>query len=354
VNGNQNPPILNHAFAEVVEGFYLETKDGSFFAVKGMEHPPDRRIAVLRYVPDASGGDRRKGDTSYRRLYHFDEQERLIRATCPQYLAYDPIFQTTLQSVPVDRVHAIYDPRRKFRELSEMNTRVAIEDDAFAFLRLLQYEARVPPSGLGITGSLLTGLYTEKSDLDAVVYGTENCNKVCQVLRRILDASQGGELQRLDAAGMEELFAQRATDTSMDYDAFLALEKRKVNQGLFRKRPWFVRFVKEAHEVSDIYGRLRYTPQGRAVITASIADDCEAIFTPCRYPLSAVRILEGPQVPDLREIVSFRGRFCEQARTGETVIASGTLERIEDNHGDIRHRLLLGNFREDGMNTPGI
>jgi predicted nucleotidyltransferase len=122
-----------------------------------------------------------------------------------------------------------------------------------------------------------------------------------------------------------------------------------VNQGLFRQRTYFVRFVKEAHEICEIYGHLRYTPQGRGVITASIADDQEAIFTPCRYPLSNVRILEGPQLPDLNEIVSFRGRFCEQAHTGDSVMAAGTLERIENNQGDIRHRLLLGNSPEDTM-----
>jgi hypothetical protein len=319
-----------------------------------MEHPPDRRIAVLRYMPDGSSGNRRKGDIWYRRLYHFDEQEQLLRTALPIYLAYDPVFQTTLQSVPLSMVHAIYDPRRRFRELADAQTRSEIEDDAFAFLSLLQDEARVPPSALGITGSLLTGLYTEKSDLDAVVFGSENCNKVYQALRRILDALRDGELRRLDAAGMEELFAQRAADTRMDYHEFLALEKRKVNQGLFRKRPYFIRFVKEAHEASGIYGRLRYTSQGRAVIAASITDDREAIFTPCRYSLSAVRILEGVQLPHLSEIVSFRGRFCEQARTGERVTASGTLERIEDGHGDVRHRLLVGNFPEDGMSIPGI
>jgi len=354
VSSDQNVSGQDAFFAEVVESFYLETLDGLFFAVKGLEHPPDRRIAVLRYVPDGTTGGRRKADTFYRRLYHFDEQERLIRSTYPQYLAYDPVFQTTLQSVPLSMVRKVYDPRLRYVELAESGARTEIEDDAAAFLNLLQCEARVAPSALGITGSLLTGLYTEKSDLDVAVFGTENCRKVYAALAAILDAPPVAELRRLDAAGMEELFEQRSADTRMDHDAFLALEKRKVNQGLFRKRPYFVRFIQEARESKQAYGCLRYTPRGRAVIIASIADDRESIFTPCRYALSGVRILEGPPLSDLCDIASFRGRFCEQARTGETVRASGTLERIENDRGEIRHRLLLGNTAEDGMSVIAV
>ena len=338
-------------FTEVVEGFYLETCDRLFFAVKGLVHPPDRTIAVLRYVPDEESGNRRRGDKSYRRLYHFDEQELFLRSTCSQYLAYDPVYHSTLQSVPKSKVLKIYDPRRKYAELADARNPAAIEQDAYAFLNLLQTEAQVAHSALGITGSLLTGLYTKESDLDAVVFGESNCKKVYAALKTMLGAPRGEALHRLDASSMDELFGQRSADTRMDYREFLALEKRKVNQGLFRKRAYFIRFVKEAHEAGEVYGHLRYTPWGRATITASIADDQESIFTPCRYGLSGVQILDGQQVEALTEIVSFRGRFCEQSRRGEKVRASGTMERVEVGKGDFRYRLLLGNVPEDGMSV---
>jgi predicted nucleotidyltransferase len=348
VSGNNS---LSDLFAEVIESFYLETKDGLFFAVKGFEHPPDRRIAVLRYMPDTTGGDRRKGIKFYRRLYHFDEQEQQIRSTYPQYLAYDPVFQTTLQSVPESMVQKIYDPRQRFRELEQACIRAEIEEDAVAFLGLLQNQAQVPSSALGITGSLLTGLFTEKSDLDVVVFGTENCRSVYRALLRMLDKRSCPDLNRLDSAGMKELFEQRVADTLMAYEEFVKLEKCKANQGRFRQRAYFVRFVRSAHEAGHAYGSLRYTPIGRAVITASIADDQDAIFTPCRYPLANVRLLEGPQRSIPNQIISFRGRFCEQARAGELVYAAGTLERIENDQGGIYNRLLIGNFPEDTLTS---
>jgi uncharacterized protein len=336
----------------MIESYYLETHDGLFFAVKGLEHPPDRTIAVLRYVPDPNG-ERRKGGKNYRRLYHFHEQEQVIRTSYPQYIAYDPVFQTTLQSVPASMTRRIFDPRGRILEWQKASVLSAIEEDAYAFACLLQKEAQVPFSSLGITGSLLIGLHTEKSDLDAVAFGTEACQKIHQALRRLLDGESCAEVRRLDSKGLEELFAERVKDTHMDYRKFLQLEAQKVNQGSFRNRPYFIRFIREPHEADSAYGRRRYVPLGRAAVTASIMDDAESIFTPCRYRIADVKIIEGPQQIDMHEIVSFRGRFCEQARVGDSILASGTLERIEINTGEIRHRLLLGNSVEDTMAPIG-
>ena len=336
----------------MIEGYYLETRERLFFAVKGLEHPPDRVIAVLRYAPDPKKGDRKKAAVLYRRYYHFSEQEQFLRAFYPEYLAYLPNFQATLQSVPRSLIRRIYDPRRRLEEMTRKPALEVIEQDAADFTGILQSRAEVPRSAIGITGSLLIGLHTENSDLDIVVFGTENCEKVHRALRNLLGTQPVQELRRLDTQDLEQVYAERVLDTHMDFRDFTRTEKDKVNQGRFRGRTYFIRFVKDAHEVSRVYGDLCYFPLGRAKISASIADDREAIFTPCRYRLTGVRSLGGPPIPDLNEIVSFRGRFCEQARTGDPVIATGTLERVQSRRGDAWHRLLLGNSPEDGMVVP--
>jgi predicted nucleotidyltransferase len=343
--------VPDHAgtVAEVVESYYLETKDGLFFAVKGFEHPPDRWIGVVRYAPDPGKGDRRKEGRRYRRLYGFAEQEQLIRAAFPQYATFDPVFQTTLQSVPRARVQRIYDPRLRLRELLQAVPRKGLEEDARAFIGMLQSEAAVPQSCFGVTGSLLIGLHTELSDLDIAVFGTQNCHAVSQALRRLLGNQAGSGLRRLDTRDLEELYVQRTADTYMAFDDFVSLEKRKVNQGRFRERTYFARFIKEAHEAGGNYGDRRYLPLGPQRIGAQIADDRESLFTPCRYLLCEARSPEGSPLPDLKEIVSFRGRFCEQARAGDSILAKGTLERVQNRGGDTWHRLLLGNSSDDTM-----
>lgn len=334
---------------EAVESFYIETLEGWYFAVKGMEHPGDRRIAVLRYAPDPDEGERTRGGRRYRRLYGFEEQEEWIRRFCPQYLAYDPVFQTTLQSVPVDRVRTVYDPSRHMQTLAGTARPDPLSRDALGLMRLLQKKAGVPMTAFGITGSLLVGMHTEHSDIDFCVFGAENCRKVSKILGELLDAGEGKELCRLDEKGMRDLYSARSAERSLPFKVFEAIEKKKANQGSFRNRTWFARFVRAQDEADCTYGEQKYARLGRSTIRATVKDDRESIFTPCRYVLEEIRGTDSPGLPLPEEIVSFRGRFCEQARAGDRIVASGVLEEVRGPEGKARHRLLLGNYSEDTM-----
>jgi len=363
----------------MIEGYYVESTDGLLFAVKGLIHPPDAVVAYLRYAPDPNGARAREG-LPYRRLYHFEEQEELLRERYPSYLFEDSVFGTQLQGVPNERARLIHDPCQKLAELRRREGRDELEEQAIVFADLLAGRAKVPESSIGISGSLLVGLHTPCSDLDAVVYGSENCRAVHSALRELLDEAPlppqsgvlslskgwggprgGREVRRLNEEEMRELHASRSQDTPMGFEDFVRLEERKVIQGRFRDCEYFIRFVKMPDEVGESYGDRRYTSLGRAEIEATVADAGEAIFTPCTYGVEDVRFKAPPQSPpklggktdglevgDLREITSFRGRFCEQAREGERVLARGKLERVVAKEGEIYHRLLLGG-RGDSM-----
>lgn len=333
---------------QVAEGHYLETTDGLFFAVKGFVHPPSRFVAFLRYAPDPHKGNREKNGQHYRRLYHFGEQEQLLREQYPHYLFFDTTCQATLQSIPHEYLKQIYNPSARLLELLSQENLGPVERDAIEFARLLQQEAQVPWSSLGLSGSLLIGLHTPSSDLDLQVCGVQSSWAVQQALKRLL-AGETGEVRRLDEQGVQELYTSRVADTRMSLSDFVGSEREKVIQGRFRERPYFIRFLKAPTEVDEKYGDRLYIPLGRVGIEATVTDACEAIFTPCRYAVDKVRFLGDPQVEGLSEIVSFRGRFCEQAQAGDVVQACGTLERVQVKDGRSWHRLLLGNHPEDTM-----
>jgi predicted nucleotidyltransferase len=121
-------------------------------------------------------------------------------------------------------------------------------------------------------------------------------------------------------------------------------------QGKFLGTDYFIRFVKNWNEINECYGDVQYKNVGAAEVNATVVDDSEAIFTPCVYNVDNTHILDGPQVGHIEKIVSFRGRFCEQARVGEAVIARGKLERVIDKRRGLEYfRLLLGNKPSDFM-----
>jgi uncharacterized protein len=337
---------LEYQTNPIIESHYLETREGLFFAVKGLVHPADRFLGCLRYAPDPNG-DRHRDGHRYRRLYHFAEQEQFLQAEYPHYLAFDPACGVTLQSVPRAYVRRVYDPRQSLQDLLR-SERDPLQEDALALAGVLRQEANIPWNGLGISGSLLIGVHTPHSDLDMTVYGTQYGWAVHRALKKLLTA-ETGPIRKYDRQGVETLYTERVADTRMAFDDFVKIEKDKVMQGQFRGRSYFIRFLREPAETRESYGDFYYTPVGQAGIRATVTDASESIFTPCRYPLAAVQGVEGAAVKDVAEVVSYRGRFCEQAQAGDRIQARGTLERVQAKDGSVWHRLLLGNHPEDIM-----
>ncbi|HLN89075.1 MAG TPA: hypothetical protein VK253_03325, partial [Candidatus Binatia bacterium] len=70
--------------------------------------------------------------------------------------------------------------------------------------------------------------------------------------------------------------------------------------------------------------------------------------------LRDVTVVEGPKLAPITEIVSFRGRFCEQVPTNQqeptTVEVQGKVEHVTDNRtGKTNYRIIIGNKLTDYM-----
>jgi len=329
------------------EGDLIETTDNIVFDVKGLVHPPNRVVAFIRYVPDTEGNRERDG-RQYSKFYSLSKRYVLLKQKYPQYLVNDPVFNTLLCEVPVEGIKQHYQPAQGLQDLRNRDNLDDAETATLRFMELLKEEADVPWNKLGVSGSILVGLHTPSSDIDLIVYGSETGYRVQATLKRLLE-DKDSPFKAYDLDGLKELFDFRSKDTITSFEDFVRTDSRKVSHGKFMGKDFFVRFVKDLNEISEQYGSIIYKPEGNARIKATVVDDSEAIFTPCTYKLANVEILEGPKVEPIEEIVSFRGRFCEQARSGEAVIAEGKLERVQQEGKDDHFRLLLGSKPSDHM-----
>ena len=326
--------------ASALEGAAVETAAGLIFTVKGVVHPPDRVVAYLRYVPDARG-ERLRGRTRYRRVYSVAQREEALRALGLSYRVDDPMLGVPVDAVPWDEVARVYDPRERLRRLRDTGSDGALAEDALALAQLLRDAAGVPGMALGLTGSLLFDLHSADSDIDLVVYGDGECREVHAALTRLLD-DPSSAVRRPRGEELAAIHAAHREDTPLSAADFARLQAGKVNEGRFAGRPYFVRFVKLPQEAPERYGDPRYVSAGPALVEARVVDDRDALFTPCRYGLGELRFLEGPRRADLGEVVSFRGRFADQARAGRRVRARGTLERVVWRERPETTRLVVG------------
>lgn len=330
------------------EGDLIKTKSGVVFDVKGLVHPPDKIIAFPRFIPSPEG-TRQGRDALYGKVYSLNDRFKYLQENHPDLIVFDTVFGETMCEVPVMQIAEHYQPSEKLDQLRKSRNLSSLENKALQLATTLKERADIPWNSIGISGSIMAGLTNEKSDIDPLVYGEKNSRRAYAALKELFKDANS-TFKPYNLIELQTLFEFRSKDTQMSFEDFVLVEDRKAFQGMFIGTDYFIRFVKDWNDVSEHYGDVRFKNSSYAKITAKIADDSDALFTPCTYNLWDVKVVDGPQLSPIQEIVSFRGRFCMQATVDERIEAQGKIELVTDNKSGREHyRLILGNKPQDYM-----
>jgi predicted nucleotidyltransferase len=330
------------------EGDLIKSKSKVVFDVKGLVHPADKIIAFPRFIPSPTG-TRHGKDSTYGKVYSLSDRFKYLQENQPDLIVFDTVFGETMCEVPINQIATHFKPEEKLWSLRSAKDLTVLENKALQLAQTLKAEANIPWSSIGISGSIMAGLTTEKSDIDPLVYGAENCRKAYIALQKLL-AKPDSSFKTYSRAELQELFDFRSKDTQISFEDFVLLESRKAFQGKFMGTDYFIRFVKDWNEISEQYGDLCFKNSGYAKIKGKILESGDSLFTPCTYQVTDVQVVEGPKLTPIQEIVSFRGRFCEQANNNETIEAQGKVEQVTNKKNGAQHyRLILGNKPSDYM-----
>jgi hypothetical protein len=314
-----------------VEGDYIETIEGLLFAVKGIRHPEDRVIAYLRYVPDPSG-ERERGGRRYKRVYDLDETTHFLGEHYSHYISRVDFLDQFLQTVPVEKISRLYKPRAVMQSIFKA-PKTRLEHLVKSFISEIIAESKVSLNSFGISGSLLIGLDGESSDIDLIVYGERAGERTYSTLKILIEKNK---FKPYDAELVKKVVKARWGDTGIDLSSFMDIEMKKILHGIYNHTEYFIRLVKTGNEIVEISKPIQLV-RGRAVIS----DDRLSIFSPCQYRLEKVNTFD-PQIDyAVSELISYRGKFTEQAKRGDLVEFRGTLEEVE--HAKQKYfRVVLG------------
>jgi uncharacterized protein len=330
------------------EGDLIKTNDGVIFDVKGLIHPPEKVIAFPRYIPSPDGSRENKGRT-YSKVYNLEDRFKYLLKVTPELLVDDPVFGEKLCEVPKEAITKHFDPVSSLETMRKSCKLEPLKHKAVKLAEELKMAACIPWSSIGISGSVMGGLSTKQSDVDPIVYGSENCRKAYAALKT-LQKTENTSFRRYSNNQLKTLFNFRSKDTLMTFGDFRKVETRKAFQGMYDGTDYFVRFVKDWNEVKECYGDVIFKNAGYAKISATISDVSDALFTPCTYQLKNVDVIEGPNLAALEQVTSFRGRFCEQAEEDEKIIVQGKAEYVLDKRKNRSwHRIIIGNKPTDYM-----
>lgn len=335
-----------------IEGFFIKSVDDMIFDVKGLSHPQDRIISFVRYVPAKLCENTQKSVTKgYCKLYDLLERYAFLHQNFPQYIYEDPMGRGLLQAVAKKDIIEIYNPVQKLQQITrtEREELDSLEKLAQELTNKIMKHCDIDSKYLGITGSIMIDLHSEKSDVDLVVYGKRDSTKVYQGMSRIFENYEN--ISRYTEKELKTLWKDRGQEEQIDFESFLESEKKKQLQGTISNIDFYIRLVLLPAENYEPYDQTKITSLGEFEIEAIVESDEYSIFTPCIYHLKDVIIknekIEEPTPPD--RIFSVRGRYCDIAKTGERISAKGKLERVKIANQKEYLQLTLGSSKNEFM-----
>ncbi|MHA1480037.1 MAG: nucleotidyltransferase domain-containing protein [Candidatus Thorarchaeota archaeon] len=325
---------------QLVEGFFLVTKEDLIFEVKGNVHPEERVIAYLRYVPSETG-DRIAGNgIRYRKIYSLSEREAYLKENFPKYLWMDSVHGRILQSVRQSDIMFMLDPVNRLRQFRDRGVHLTPLQKASVQLAN-SFVEKFPLSwdSIGITGSQLSGLATLESDIDLVIYGEKEGLEFYKTFSEKFDKISG--ISRYSGKILDNHVAFRWGSISSK-TKLREIEAGKMLQGLYKNYEFFIRIVKKSHEAGYMYSDFEFENLGLRSVRCKIIDNSNSIFTPCEYGVKC------EEFPILTKLLSYRGRFTEQVGKGMIVEARGRLESVSTREKKNRFlQLVMGEDPND-------
>jgi predicted nucleotidyltransferase len=329
---------------------FIETKEGMFFCVTGYLHPPDKYTAYLKYSP-APVGKWKSGEIYYRReleYYHVGKVADTIaylERNHPHYVHYCPVRGIQFSMIPQGYLRKYYLPEQRLKEILE-TPRDPLEEEVCAFVTEVIACTGIKEEDFGITGSILLGIHNpEFSDIDLLVYGLENAQKV----RTAMKEGRSAKIRAVTGKALEEWCASVVKHFPLSYEEARYFAGRRWNYGFFRGRYFSIHPTKKNDEIGENYGDRIYREKGVARIRAIVSDASESLFTPALYRIEGVEVIEGGAgaqraAPPLKEILSYEGLYRDVVDSGEEIEARGKLESVNDRH----YKLVIGTTMLEG------
>ncbi len=295
---------------------FIQTKEGLIFAVVSYQPQEGKVGCFLRYIPSGNGW--KKVDT--------DQANQLLQQSHPQYYYHSIQFDTVFHAVAVNEITQHHRPEQRLQDILQLEPQDEIEQKLHNLIPIL-VRLGVDCNLLGLTGSMLINQQQEKSDIDLAVYGRAAFRKTRQAVQQALIERT---IDKLNTSSMEDNFQRRAGELS--FDEFSWHENRKFNKAVIDGCKFDIGMVSLVDELE--LDDKQYQKKGLLTIRTKVIDDNYAFDYPAIYEV------DNALTP---QVVSFTHTYVGQAKVGEEIEVSGTVEC------DVvtgRCRLIVGSTRE--------
>ena len=320
------------------DGDTFVTKDGFVFNTFGYEHPDDRVFAFLKYIPAEFKAlfnvhmlERtwKYGETQLFRaekLYTAKNYKTFIetfRKNFPDYVYYCLLRNKELITAPLNLIDRVFVPKDRLAALRQVKKPDSLQKLALELINMLSEASGVGLDDFGIHGSIALDMHAPESDIDFVVYGSENFRVVEETIARFVNAGK------------------------LSYIVSNRLDATRKFQGRYKGKIFMYNATRKPEEVKTRYGMFRFSSIDPVRFQCTVSDDTEAMFRPATYkitnykPLDAQSELLLDKIPD--RVVSNIGCYRNVARQGSEIKVAGQLERVEAiKTGAVHYQVVVG------------
>ena len=330
------------------DGDIILTTDRFIFYVFGYDHPADRIIAYVKYIPKQLQSqfqlewipfEWNLAETTYvrpRQLYSpkiFTEIRKSFKEHYPSYLYQDPYVGKPLFVVPVSMISKVFVPEVQLRELLAKSSPNALEQEAIELIQLLSTKTGIALSDFGLHGSLSTGMSTDQSDIDIAIYGAGNYLKVKNI---VFELYKENKMKYLNEIETDEL---------------------RMNKASYKGRKFVFNGIRKIQELHNTYGKYKYSPMRSIHFYCDVVKSMERMFRPAVYnieeyfPADTKSLLVKKLWPS--QVVSMIGEFRDIAKKGEEIEVQGLLEKVESvDSTEIYYRVVVGSGKGEEFIWP--
>ena len=320
------------------DGETILTKEDFIFYVFGYEHPKNRVFAFLKYIPSKLAHDfpirflKQKWNLENiklsrpEKLYTAKNYRAMLetfRKRFPHYLYCCPFRGKEVLSVPLKQIKKVYLPGDSLQTIFNKEKKDKLQTETVELVSLLSKESKLPLTEFGIHGSVGLNMHSEYSDIDLVVYGSENFKKLETTINKLA----------------EEKVLTHVCTKKIDY--------ARKHRGRYNNRRFVYNAVRKYDEIDAPHGKLKYTPIKNINFICKVVEDNENMFRPAIYsikkyqPDNHASELADEQVPT--RVLSMIGYYRNVARKGDCIKVSGTLEQVKTiETGKENYQVIVG------------
>jgi len=321
-----------------MDGDTFVTKDGFILNTFGYEHPDDRVFAFLKYIPakfkDLFNVEMLERTWTFgknqlfraEKLYTAKNYQTFIEAfrkNFPDYLYYDSFRNKELITAPFEQIEQVFVPKDRLTWLQSLPKRDKLQQMALELIQLISKESNVLLTDFGIHGSIALDMHAPESDIDFVIYGTENFRLVEEAITRLVNTAK------------------------LSYIIGNRLEAARKFQGKYQGKIFMYNATKKLVQLKEKYGDYNYIPLDAMRFKATVCDDTETMYRPAIYKISGYKPQDDQSELDLDKIpiqvVSNIGCYRNIARRGSEIKVAGKLERVESTtSSEVFYQVVVG------------